>query len=224
MANILVADDDKNIRKLIAAHLTQTGHRAVCATNGAVALAMMDEQHFDLLIADIMMPEVDGHELTSDIRSVDDKMPILMVTARDGFEDKRKGFLSGVDDYMTKPLDLDEMSLRIISLLRRAKIYAEHKIEIGDIRVDSETRLVVAEGRTIELPRIEFDLLFKLLCHPQKIFTRRQLMDEIWGMDSEAGERTVDVHIKRLREKFEKHSEFEIVTVRGLGYKAEWRV
>lgn len=221
MIKVLVVDDDKNIRKLISAYLTQNGYHVECAENGAEALDIMEEQHFDMLIVDIMMPEVDGYELTTDIRSIDDKLPILMVTAKDTFEDKRKGFLSGTDDYMTKPIDFEEMSLRISALLRRAKISSEQKIEIGNLCINSELRTVITPDETINLPKIEFDLLFKLLSYPKKIFTRRQLMDEVWGMDSEADERTVDVHIKRLREKFDKYNEFEIVTVRGLGYKAE---
>lgn len=224
MVNILVVDDDKNIRKLISTFLSQNGYNTECAENGAKALDKMSEKHYDLIVLDIMMPEVDGYELTRNIRYVDDKLPILMVTAKDTFEDKRKGFLSGTDDYMTKPINLDEMDLRVKALLRRAKISSERKIEIGSISVDSESRTVTAESCEIELPRKEFDLLFKLLSYPKKIFTRRQLMDEIWGMDSDADERTVDVHIKRLREKFECFNEFEIITVRGLGYKAERRI
>jgi DNA-binding response OmpR family regulator len=224
LANILVVDDDRNIRKLISAYLAQSGYSTFCAANGAEALMMMDERHFDMLIVDVMMPEVDGYELTSDIRGVDDKLPILMVTAKDALEDKRRGFTSGVDDYMTKPIDLDEMCMRVAALLRRAKISAEHKIEIGEVCIDSESRTVATPEGMFSMPRIEFDLLFKLLSYPQKIFTRRQLMDEIWGMDSDADERTVDVHIKRLREKFAGCREFEIVTVRGLGYKAERRI
>lgn len=224
MVNILVVDDDQNIRKLISTYLKQSGYNTVCAANGADALMRIDEQHFDMVIADIMMPEVDGYELTSDIRSIDERIPILMITAKDTFEDKRKGFLSGTDDYMTKPIDLDEMTLRVSSLLRRAKISMERKIEIGRICIDAESRVIITENEKIELPKKEFDLLFKLLSYPKKIFTRRQLMDELWGMDSEADERTVDVHIKRLREKFDGVKEFEIITVRGLGYKAERRL
>lgn len=224
MITVLVVDDDKNIRKLISVYLEQAGYKAVCAANGEEALEHMDSNKFDMVIADIMMPGVDGYELTSDIRSIDDKIPILMISAKDTFEDKRRGFLCGTDDYMTKPLDLQEMNLRISALLRRAKISAERKIELGDIRIDADFQSVVTPDKTMELPKKEFDLLFKLLSYPKKIFTRRQLMDEIWGMESEADERTVDVHIKRLRERFEDVNEFEIVTVRGLGYKAERRV
>jgi len=224
MVKILVVDDDKNIRRLIEAYLLQAGFAPTCAKDGQEALDLMDETHFDMVIADIMMPHMDGYELVSDIRFVDDKIPILMITAKDAFEDKRKAFGSGADDYITKPIDLDEMQLRISALLRRSQISAEKKIEMGGLRVDAELRQVFIGDAVLDLPRKEFDLLFKLLSYPKKIFTRRQLMDEIWGMSSEADERTVDVHIKRLREKFEDCREFEIVTVRGLGYKVERRV
>lgn len=217
-------DDDASIRKLISVYLEQRGYQTVCAADGLKALERMDEQVFDMVIADIMMPRVDGYQLTADIRAMDAAIPILMITAKNAFEDKRKGFQSGTDDYMTKPLDLNEMELRIAALLRRAKIQTERRIIIGDINVDAESRSVVTPDETFELPRKEFDLLFKLLSYPKKIFTRRQLMDEIWGMDSEADERTVDVHIKRLREKFERFTAFELITVRGLGYKAERHV
>lgn len=220
MVKILVVDDDNNIRKLISIFLEKSGYKTFCAEDGEEALDIMDKQQFDIVICDIMMPKLDGYELVSDIRSIDQKIPILMITAKDTFEDKRKGFLLGTDDYMTKPIDLEEMNLRILALLRRAKISIDKKIELGNICIDLESRLVVTESETIELPKKEFELLFKLLNYPKKIFTRRQLMDDIWGMDSEADERTVDVHVKRLREKFDKYEEFEIITVRGLGYKA----
>lgn len=221
MVNILVVDDDKNIRRLIKEYLTNLGYDITCAENGKDALLKMYGTFFDMVIADVMMPHVDGYELTEDIRSIDSQIPILLITAKDTLDDKRRGFLAGTDDYMTKPIDLDELGLRIAALLRRSKISAEQKIEIGNITINAEWQSVTMPSQTIDLPKKEFELLFKLLSYPKKIFTRRQLMDEIWGMDSEADERTVDVHIKRLREKFEDISEFEIITVRGLGYKAE---
>lgn len=224
MVNILVVDDDAHIQKLISVYLENCGYKTVCASDGMKALQKMDETHFDMVIADIMMPRVDGYELTADIRTIDARIPILMITARDDYEDKRKGFLSGVDDYMTKPIDLQEMELRVAALLRRAQISAENRIILGEISVDADSRVVITPEETFDLPRKEFDLLFKLLSYPHKIFTRRQLMDEIWGLDSDADERTVDVHIKRLREKFVNCKEFDLVTVRGLGYKAERRV
>ena len=224
MISILIVDDDPNIQKLLSVFLNQRGYGTVCVSNGIKALACMEEQHFDMVIADIMMPRMDGYELTADIRAMDARLPILMITARDAFEDKRRGFLSGIDDYMTKPINPEEMALRIAALLRRAKISAENRIELGNLVIDAESRVVSAPGETLDMPRLEFDLLFKLLSYPGKIFTRRQLMDEVWGMESEADERTVDVHIKRLREKCERFTEFELLTVRGLGYKAERRV
>ena len=221
MLKILVVDDDKNIRRLIEAHLAQAGFEVFLAKNGQEALDIMDARHLDMVVADIMMPHIDGYELVSDIRHFDDKIPVLMVTAKDAYEDKKRAFDIGADDYITKPIDFDEMLLRISALLRRAKISSEQKIHLGDFCINAELRVVELNGTSLDLPRKEFDLLFKLLSYPKKIFTRRQLMDEIWGMDSAADERTVDVHIKRLREKFEGCEEFEIVTVRGLGYKAE---
>ena len=221
MVKILVVDDDRNIRRLIEAYLTQAGFEVFLAKNGQEALDIMDARHFDMVICDIMMPYLDGYELVSDIRHMDDKIPILMITAKDAFEDKKKAFGIGADDYITKPIDLDEMLLRISALLRRAKISSEQKIDLGNFVIDGSLRTIKLGSSTWDLPRKEFDLLFKLLSYPDKIFTRRQLMDEIWGMESAADERTVDVHIRRLREKFEDCEEFEIVTVRGLGYKAE---
>ena len=220
MLKILVVDDDKNIRRLIEANLTRAGFEAILARDGEEALDIMDSRHFDMVVADIMMPHIDGYELVSDIRSVNSKIPILMITAKDAFEDKKRAFDTGADDYMTKPINFDEMLLRISALLRRAKISSEQKITLEDFCINAELRTVQLGKTALDLPRKEFDLLFKLLSYPKKIFTRRQLMDEIWGMESNADERTVDVHIKRLREKFESCEEFEIVTVRGLGYKA----
>ena len=169
-----------------------------------------------------MMPNMDGYELIEELRNAGFTLPVLMVTAKETFEDKKKGFLVGTDDYMVKPIDMDEMLLRVAALLRRANIANEHKLQLGDgVLLDYDSLTVRAHGKLFELPKKEFYLLFKLLSYPKKIFTRQQLMDEIWGMDAEADERTVDVHIKRLREKFENLPEFKIITIRGLGYKAE---
>lgn len=167
---------------------------------------------------------MDGYELTKSLREANYNMPILMITAKDTMDDKRKGFVSGTDDYMVKPINIDEMLLRINALLRRSKIATEHKIEVGEVVLDYEKLSVQSPDETIILPKKEFLLLFNLMSYPKKIFTRQQLMDEIWGMDSETDERTVDVHIKRLREKLVNIKEFEIVTVRGLGYKAEKKI
>lgn len=222
MFHILVVEDDKNLRRLMATYLEQEGYDVYQAEDGAEALALMDRSHVDLIISDIMMPNMDGYELTEELRRAEFTLPILMVTAKEAFEDKRKGFLVGTDDYMVKPIDMDEMLLRVAALLRRANIANEHKLQIGEeTELDYDSLSVRAHGKVYELPKKEFYLLFKLLSYPKKIFTRQQLMDEIWGMDAEADERTVDVHIKRLREKFDDLEEFKIVTIRGLGYKAE---
>ncbi|MGM1045160.1 MAG: response regulator transcription factor [Bacillota bacterium] len=221
MIQVLVVEDDKNLRKLIAASLEQYNYQVLQAASSKEALYLLESNQVDLMISDIMMPEVDGYELTQMLRNANYYFPILMVTAREDFEDKKRGFMAGTDDYMVKPLDLNEMLLRVAALLRRAKIANEHRIVIGHSILDSNTLTVTVNEASIELPKKEFYLLFKLLSYPGKIFTRQQLMDEIWGINSEADERTVDVHVKRLREKLEPMSPFRIITVRGLGYKAE---
>ncbi len=221
MVTILVVEDDKNLQKLMAAVLKKHGYNVLLAKSGLEALDVMDASYVDLIICDIMMPNMDGYTLTKTLRKTDYNLPILMVTAKDALDDKKKGFLVGTDDYMVKPVDTDEMILRIAALLRRSRIINEHRLIIGDVELDYETLTVKRKDEVIVLPKKEFYLLFKLLSYPKKIFTRQQLMDEIWGMDTEADERTIDVHIKRLREKFAGLPEFEIVTIRGLGYKAE---
>jgi Response regulators consisting of a CheY-like receiver domain and a winged-helix DNA-binding domain len=224
MFNILVVDDNDSIRKLIGACLEQEGYSVLCACDGAEALRLLESNRVDLMIADVMMPGMDGFSLIKDLRGANYDFPILMVTARDSFEDKREGFNAGTDDYMVKPIDMNEMLLRVNALLRRARISAERRIEIGDVALDYDALEVRTPDRTWVLPKKEFYLLFKLLSYPKKIFTRQELMEEIWGLDNETDERTVDVHIKRLREKFDGLSEFCIVTVRGLGYRAEKNV
>jgi DNA-binding response OmpR family regulator len=224
MVNILVVEDDKNLQKLMMAVLKQNGYNALSAKDGLEALDILDKSHVDLIISDIMMPNLDGYELTNVLRQSNYNLPILMVTAKETLEDKKKGFLVGTDDYMVKPIDMDEMILRVAALLRRSRIINESSITIGDVVLDYNALAVSKKNNSILLPKKEFYLLFKLLSYPKKIFTRQQLMDEIWGMDSEADERTVDVHIKRLREKFANFDEFEIITVRGLGYKAEKKI
>ena len=221
MFNILVAEDDKNLRKLMTAYLEQDGYKVLEADDGEGALDILDNEHIDLLISDVMMPNVDGYQLVEMLREAKYTMPILLVTAKDSFEDKKKGFMVGTDDYMVKPVNIKEMLLRVAALLRRAKIANEHKITIGKVVLDYDTLTVTANDENVELPKKEFYLLFKLLSYPKQIFTRQQLMEEIWGIDSDADERTVDVHIKRLREKFDHLEEFKIITIRGLGYKAE---
>ena len=221
MFNILIVEDDKNLRKLIGTVLKQNGFNVFSANDGEQALEILESTKADLIICDIMMPNMDGYELTSSLRDAGYNMPILMITAKDTMEGKRKGFISGTDDYMVKPINIDEMLLRINALLRRSKISTEHRLEAGDVVLDYDTLSVQSSKETIILPKKEFMLLFKLMSYPKKIFTRQQLMDEIWGLDTETDERTVDVHIKRLREKLSDIKEFEILTVRGLGYKAE---
>jgi len=221
MFTILVVDDQENIRKLIATYLVREGYRVFLAGDGQEALDKIDKMQIDMMIADIMMPNMDGITLTNELRTSMYTFPILMITAKDSIEDKTIGFRAGTDDYMVKPIDFDEMLLRIEALLRRAKIANEHRIVMGKVTLDYNTLTVTTEKESILLPKKEFYLLFKLLSYPQKIFTRRDLMDEIWGFDNETDERTVDVHIKRLREKFEDVTEFKIETIRGLGYKVE---
>ncbi|GFZ33986.1 DNA-binding response regulator [Clostridium zeae] len=221
MFRILVVEDNKNIRKLMAVKLEQAGYEAYQAEDGEKALEIMDSVHIDLIISDIMMPKLDGYELTKTLRDADFNIPILMVTAKDSFEDKEKGFIVGTDDYMVKPIDMNEMLLRVSALLRRAKISTERKIILGDISLNYDNLTVTTPEEIVELPKKEFYLLFKLLSYPNKIFTRQQLMDEIWGMDIDIDERTVDSHIKKLRKKFDHLEEFKIITIRGLGYKVE---
>lgn len=220
MFRILVVDDDRNTRKLMEAVLTGENYTVFTADNGKTALAVMEKEHIDLVVLDIMMPEMDGYEFTRTLREADSTLPILMVSAKQLPEDKKKGFLVGTDDYMTKPIDEEEMLLRIKALLRRARIASEKRIEIGDVVLDYDSFTVKGHGETVELPQKEFLLLYKLLSYPGTIFTRIQLMDEIWGNESDSGWETVTVHVGRLRKRFENWDEFEIQSVRGLGYKA----
>jgi DNA-binding response OmpR family regulator len=221
MFNILVVDDNSSIRKLIGVYLETECYKVIHAAEGMEALKALENYRVDLMITDIMMPNMDGYTLTEELRQANYDLPILMITARETFEDKKKGFRSGTDDYMVKPIDMNEMVLRVSALLRRAKINSERKITIGDVVLDYDTLEVKTPEQTYSLPKKEFYLLFKLLSYPKRIFTRQELMNDIWGMDADSDERTVDVHIKRLREKFDGLREFEIVTIRGLGYKAE---
>lgn len=224
MFRILVVDDDKNTRRYMQAVLEEAHYTVTTAENGVQALDILGREHIDLIVLDIMMPEMDGYTLTKELRDVQDTIPILMVSAKQLPADKKKGFLVGTDDYMTKPVDEEEMLLRIRALLRRAKIASEQRIVIGNVVLDYNSMTVTGHGKTQELPQKEFLLLYKLLSYPGQIFTRIQLMDEIWGMDSDTGWETVTVHIGRLRKRFEGWDEFEIVSVRGLGYKAVRKV
>lgn len=219
MTNILLVDDNKKIRKLMEIYLVKDGFNVFHGENGEEALDVLYHTKIDLIVADIMMPRMDGYELVKELRDAGYELPILIVTAKDTYPDKKMGFELGADDYMTKPIDMEEMVLRVRALLRRSKISLDKFIKIGDILLDYETMEVRTNSETILLPKKEFYLLYKLLSYPKKIFTRRELMDDIWGFDSEADERTVDVHVKRLREKFKDIEEFEIITIRGLGYR-----
>ena len=220
MFQILVVDDDKNTRMLLKAVLQAENYTVYTAENGEDALGVMDKEHIDLVVLDIMMPKMDGYAFTRLLRESNNNLPILMVSAKQLPADKQKGFLMGTDDYMTKPIDEVEMLLRIKALLRRARIASEHRIVVGNVVLDYDALTVTRNGETQELPQKEFMLLYKLLSYPGKIFTRIQLMDEIWGVESDTGWETVTVHIGRLRKRFEGWPEFEIVSVRGLGYKA----
>ena len=224
MFQILVVDDDKNTRMLLRAVLEAENYSVLTADNGEEALKVLDANHFDLVVLDVMMPKMDGYEFTRTLRQSDNALPILMISAKQLPADKKRGFLVGTDDYMTKPLDEEELLLRIKALLRRARIVSERKIVVGDAVLDYDSLTVSRKGEVQELPQKEFLLLYKLLSYPGKIFTRIQLMDEIWGADSETGWETVTVHIGRLRKRFENWPEFEIVSVRGLGYKAVKKV
>ncbi len=220
MFTILVVEDNADMRELFCTVLRDNGYRTLSAADGEEALAITDKEYIDLMITDIMMPNMDGYELTSSFRAVNDTLPILMVTAKDQFVDMQKGFRSGTDDYMIKPINVRELVLRVEALLRRAKISSEKKIVVGGTVLDYDALTVTLHGEESILPQKEFYLLYKLLSYPNKIFTRQQLMDEIWGMFSESDERTVNTHINRLRERFADCKDFEIITVRGLGYKA----
>lgn len=219
MLKILVVEDDINIRKLMCAVLEQHDFETYGAEDGIAALDLMDKHHIDLVVLDLMMPNMDGYELTRQLRLSWENLPILMVTAKQEPKDKRQGFLVGTDDYMTKPVDEEEMVLRIKALLRRAKISSDHRITVGKVVLDYDSLTVWREDMVITLPQKEFYLLFKLLSYPNMIFTRLQLMDEIWGMENETDDHTLNVHINRLRDRFRDWPEFEIVTIRGLGYK-----
>lgn len=220
MNRILVVEDDENLSLLYQSALKNERFEVFRAMNGVEALDILDKQFIDLIISDIMMPDMDGYELAESLREADYDLPILFITAKDSFEDKKRGFTIGVDDYMVKPIDVNEMLLRVDALLRRAQIVHTKELVVGNTRLDQETYQIKTTEQTETLPQKEFLLLYKLLAYPNKIFTRQQLMDEIWGLDSDTDERTIDVHIKRLRSRLENNSDFSIETIRGLGYKA----
>lgn len=220
MFNILVVEDDKNTRKLLTTILTNHGYDVMSAVNGEDALEALEHNHVDLMVLDVMMPIMDGYELAKTLRDNGSQMPMLMLSAKKNATDIKQGFIVGIDDYLTKPFDFEELLLRIKALLRRSKIVSENKLVVGDVTLDYNSYSVITESGVETLPQKEFLLLFKLLSYPEMVFTRLQLMDEIWGMDAESDEHTVNVHINRLRTRFANNKSFEIVTVRGLGYKA----
>ncbi|MDD6733522.1 MAG: response regulator transcription factor [Lachnospiraceae bacterium] len=220
MFTILIAEDNANTARLMEVVLNQNGYDTLRAKDGMEALDVLENNHIDLILLDIMMPNMDGYEFTKILRESGSQIPILMVTAKDSQEDIRKGFLTGTDDYMVKPVDEMEMLLRIQALLRRAKIASDHMLKIGNTTLNYDSFSVIEGENEMILPKKEFQLLFKLLSFPNKTFTRHQLMDEFWDLDSQSEERTVDVHINRLRDRFKNSNDFEIITVRGLGYKA----
>lgn len=219
MFHILVVEDDKELRELFCTVLLKNGYKTICAKDGVEALNVLDKEYIDLIISDIMMPNMDGFELIKSIRDAQFSLPILMITAKESFQDKQRGFLLGTDDYMVKPIDVNEMILRVGALLRRAQIINAKKQCIGETLLEYDSLSVYQNGDTILLPQKEFYILYKLACYPNRIFTRQELMDEFWGLDSETDVRTVDVHINRLRDRFKNNMDFEILTARGLGYK-----
>lgn len=220
MFRILVVEDDRGARRLTEDVLLDAGYEPITASNGLEALDIMERKHIDLIVLDVMMPEMDGFELLQQLRCSGFDLPVLIVTAKQTLPDKKQGLRLGADDYMVKPVDEEEMLLRISALLRRAQAITERKLTIGSTVLTYDNYSVERRGEIAELPKKEFLILYKLLSNPNKTFTRRQLMDEIWDLDSDSDEHTVVVHVNRLRERFRTNPDFEIITVRGLGYKA----
>ena len=221
MFRILIAEDDRELCALFSRVLTKNGYSVTAVADGREALAAMEHGYFDLIISDVMMPVMDGYEFVRALRESGDKTPVMMITAKDAFDDMREGFLSGTDDYMVKPVRLNEMLLRVGALLRRARMNSEHRQVIGSTELSCDSLTVTTAGGSVVLPQKEFMLLYKMVSFPGKIFTRQQLMDEIWGYDTESDTHTVDVHIARLRDRFRENPDFRIVTMRGVGYKVE---
>ena len=219
MLKILIAEDDRELRQLFSHVLTKNGYTVKGVANGREALDAMDTDYFDLIISDIMMPVMDGYELVRQLREAGSTIPVLMITAKDAFDDMRLGFQSGTDDYMVKPVNVNEMVLRVGALLRRAQMINERRQVIGGTVLECDSLTVTTADETMVLPQKEFMVLYKMVSYPGRIFTRQQLMDEIWGYDSDSDTHTVDVHIGRLRERFRNNPDFKIVTTRGVGYK-----
>lgn len=219
MFRILIAEDDKELRVLFTHVLTKNGYAVDGVSNGKEAMDAIDREFYDLLITDIMMPVMDGYELVRTLRDNSNQIPILVITAKDSYEDMRLGFLSGTDDYMVKPVNVNEMVLRVGALLRRAQIMNERRLVIGSTVMECDSLMVTTQEESQILPQKEFMLLYKMASYPGRIFTRQQLMDDIWGYSSESDTHTVDVHIGRLRDRFKNNNDFHIVTIRGVGYK-----
>ncbi len=220
MFKILVAEDDSALCELFCRVLTRNGFTAIGVPDGTAALETLEHEYIDLIVSDIMMPRMDGYALVRTLRESGNSVPVLMITARDGFQDLQFGFLSGADDYMVKPINVNELVLRVNALLRRAQMVAERRLRIGSTTFDFDAFTVTCGESAAVLPQKEFLLLYKLISSPAHIFTRQQLMDDIWGVDSPTESRTVDVHINRLRDRFRSNPDFEIQTVRGIGYRA----
>ena len=220
MVKILVVEDDGSLKRLVCRLLSDNGYQPCGCANAEEAFDAMDREPFDMVITDVMMPGMDGFEFADAIRQQDREIPILFMTALDDMTSKRKGFRIGIDDYMVKPIELDELLLRVEALMRRAGIVSSKRLCVGGLVMDSEERTAYLDGEEVSLTVREFDILHKLLSYPKKTFTRAQLMDEFWGYETESDSRTVDVYITRLRNKFRACTSFEIVTVHGLGYKA----
>lgn len=220
MFKILVVEDDTELQQLFCRVLSRNGYLPYGADDAKAALELMEREFIDLIISDVMMPGMDGFEFVRTLRDSNCNLPVLMITAKGHFQDKQLGFMSGVDDYMTKPIDVNEMVLRVGALLRRAKSVSERKQTFGKTTLEYDAMTVHTDSESMILPQKEFMLLYKLLSFPGKIFTRQQIMDDIWGVDSYTDPHTVDVHINRLRDRFRDNADFEIITVRGLGYKA----
>ena len=219
MFKLLIAEDDGELRQLFSHVLTRNGYAVTGVSNGKEALNVLEREYCDLIISDIMMPVVDGYQLVRDLRDSGNQVPVLMITAKDAFDDMRLGFLSGTDDYMVKPVNVNEMVLRVGALLRRAQMLSDRRQIIGNTVLECDSLTVACDGKTSVLPQKEFMLLYKMASFPGKIFTRQQLMDDIWGYESETDTHTVDVHIGRLRDRFRDNPDFKIVTMRGVGYK-----
>ena len=220
MFQILVVEDDRDLNRTICAFLNASGYQATGCLSAGEAYDAMYSTIFDLIVSDIMMPGIDGFEFARTVRSLNEYIPILFMTARDDFASKQRGYRIGVDDYMVKPIDLDELLLRIGALLRRARIAASRKLEVGSFSMDADEHLAMLDGEEISLTNREFNILYKLLSYPKKTFTRQQLMDEFWDADTDTAPRAVDVYMTKLRSKLAGCTDFEIKTVHGLGYKA----